>query len=190
MVIHLHEQFRKEIAPNLVKELGIKNSLAVPRMTKVKVNVGMGTYLSGSKDYSEIVKNITEITGQKPIVTRSRKAISNFKIRIGLPIGVAVTLRKKRMYDFINKLVNVVLPRTRDFRGLSPRSFDGKGNYSLGISEFTVFPEIRPEDIVKNHGVEITIVTSAKNDKEGYLLLKNLGFPFKKEKKSPSIKKK
>lgn len=183
MSTNLQKQFKKEIIPRLMEELKIKNPMAVPRITKVKINVGIGTYLAGSKDYSEVVKNITEISGQKPIVTRSRKAISNFKIRIGLPVGVAVTLRKKRMYDFVGKLVNIVLPRTRDFRGLSPRSFDKKGNYSLGISEFTVFPEIRPEDIVKNHGVEITIVTSAKNDAEGYALLKNLGFPFKKEKK-------
>ncbi|MBI5754697.1 50S ribosomal protein L5 [Candidatus Peregrinibacteria bacterium] len=174
------EHFKKEIIPRLMKELNIKNIMAVPRITKVKINVGIGTYLAGGKDYSEVVKNITEMSGQKPIVTHAKKAISNFKIRIGLPVGITVTLRKKRMYDFVNKLVNSVLPRTRDFRGIPPKSFDKKGNYSLGISEFTVFPEIRPEDIVKNHGVEITIVTSAKNDEEGYALLKNLGFPFKR----------
>ena len=175
------EHFEKNIIPKLQKELNIANKHAVPRVKLVKINVRIGSYLAGSKDYSEVVKNITEITGQKPIVTKARKAISNFKLRAGMPVGVVVTLRKDRMYDFLNKIISVVLPRTRDFRGITVRSFDGHGNYSLGIREFTVFPEIKPDDVVKNFGMQITIVTTALDNKLGYKLLRQLGFPFKKE---------
>lgn len=178
--MHLKEQFQKKAVPELMKSMKKKNTLAVPKIEKVKINVSIGSYLSstGSKDYSQVVKNITEITGQKPIVIQSRKAISNFKLKIGMPVGITVTLRKNRMYDFLTKLIHVVLPRTRDFRGLNKKSFDGHGNYSLGIAEYTVFPEIHLEDVTKNHGVQVTIITNAKNDATGYVLLKNLGFPF------------
>jgi large subunit ribosomal protein L5 len=177
----LKERFIKEIIPQLQKELGIKNINAVPKLKKVIVNAGLGHfYTSGTKDFSEFANNIALITGQKPIITKAKKAISNFKIRAGMPNGVMVTLRGERMYDFIEKLVNVVLPRTRDFRGISPKAFDGKGNYTVGIKEHIVFPEINPDDIVKIHGLQICINTTAKNDEEGHALLKALGFPFKK----------
>ncbi|MBI2464098.1 50S ribosomal protein L5 [Candidatus Peregrinibacteria bacterium] len=183
------EQFKKKMIPELAKELKVKNQHAVPRIEKVKINVSIGSYLAGSKDYSQVVKNVTDITGQKPLVTLSRKAISNFKLKIGMPVGITVTLRKKKMYDFLSKLINIVFPRTRDFRGLSARSFDGHGNYSLGIAEYTVFPEIHPEDVTKNHGVEVTIVTTSKNNENAYKLLKTMGFPFKKDENLPRSKK-
>lgn len=177
----LQKKFKKEIAPLLAKELGVKNVNAVPRVQKISVNIGMGTLLQGSKDYEEFEKNIVEITGQKPVVKKSRKAISNFKLKIDMPIGLLVTLRGTRMYDFLNKLINIVAPRIRDFRGFPRKSFDGKGNYSLGIKEHTVFPEINPDDIVKIHGIEITIVTTARDNNQGLKLLEAFNFPFKKD---------
>lgn len=177
----LKDRFIKEIAPQLQKDLGIKNVNAIPKMTKVIVNAGLGNfYTSGTKDFSEFAANIAAITGQKPVIVKAKKAISNFKIREGMPNGVMVTLRGERMYDFIEKLVNVVFPRTRDFRGISPKAFDGKGNYAVGIKEHIVFPEINPDDIVKIHGLQVCINTTAKNNEEGLALLKALGFPFKK----------
>lgn len=175
----LKETYKKAI-PKLKEELGLKNDLAVPKIEKVNINVGIGTYTKDSKDFKPVIENISRITGQIPIVIKSRKAISNFNLRIGKPVGVTCTLRKDRMYDFLNKLVHVVFPRMRDFRGLDKKSFDGKGNYCIGIKEFAVFPEIVPEDVVKMHGLEISIVTTAKDNKTGYKLLSALGFPFKK----------
>ncbi len=176
----LKDRFAKEIAPQLQKDLGIKNVSAIPKMIKVTVNAGLGNfYTSGTKDFSEFAANIAAVTGQKPVIIKAKKAISNFKIREGMPNGVMVTLRGERMYDFIEKLVNVIFPRTRDFRGISPKSFDGKGNYAVGIKEHIVFPEINPDDIVKIHGLQICINTTAKNNDEGLALLKALGFPFK-----------
>ena len=177
--LDLQTQFHKEIRPRLQKDLGLKNIFSVPQVTKVKINVGIGSFMEGKKDHKEVVENIKLISGQQPIVTKARKAISNFKVREDDPVGVTATLRGKRMYDFINKLVNVVLPRVRDFRGISKKSFDRRGNYSLGIKEHTVFPEINPEDIVRIHGLQVTVTTTAKTDNEGYELLKSLGFPFK-----------
>lgn len=178
--LDLQTRFKKEILPKLQKELNIKNIHAVPHLVKVKVNVGIGKVVAeGNKDYSSFVNNVASITGQKPIVTKAKKAISNFKVKKGMPVGVVATLRGKRMFDFINKLVNIILPRVRDFRGLPKQSFDGKGNYNVGIREHTVFPEINPDEIVRLHGIEVTIVTTAKNNEEGYALLKALGFPFK-----------
>ena len=178
---NLKQEFQKKILPELKETLGYKNPMAVPKLEKITVNVGIGTHLtSGGKDYSDVVKNISELTGQKPIVTKAKKAISNFKTREGMPVGVKTTLRGERMYDFVNKLVNIVFPRVRDFRGISRKAFDGRGNYTVGIKEHTVFPEINPDDIVKIHGLEVSISTSAKNNEEGYRLLKALGFPFKK----------
>ncbi|MBU1992681.1 MAG: 50S ribosomal protein L5 [Patescibacteria group bacterium] len=176
----LKTRFYKEIAPKLKEELGLKNIMAVPKIEKVQINVGTGSILQGGKDNSQILENIAAITGQRPVTTKAKKAISNFKIREGLGVGVTVTLRGKRMYDFINKLVNVVFPRVRDFRGISPKSFDGQGNYTVGIKEHVVFLEINPDDMEKIHGLQITVSTTAKNDEEGRALLSALGFPFKK----------
>lgn len=172
-------QFKTEVAPNLKEELGIKNVMALPKITKVSINVGIGSYITrNGKDFDHIVENVTKISGQKPIITKSKKAISNFKLRENMPVGVVVTLRGERMYDFVNKLVNVVFPRVRDFRGISPKAFDGQGNYNIGFKEHTVFPEISHDDVINLHGVEVSIKTTAKNNAEGLALLKALGFPF------------
>lgn len=173
--------FKEEIAPKLKEELKLKNVNAVPKITKVTLNVGLGTYLQkNGKDYSHVVENITKISGQKPVLTKARKSISNFKIREGQIIGIKVTLRGKRMYDFLSKLINITLPRVRDFRGISAKAFDKRGNYSLGLKEHIVFPEINPDDVLHLHGVEIIISTTAKNDKDAFKLLKAYNFPFKK----------
>lgn len=175
-----YEQFKKEVVPALQKELGIKNPMAVPRLSKIKLNVGIGTLTKNTKDYSDVISNISMISGQKPVVTKAKIAISNFKLRQGMPTGITVTLRGKNMYEFIYRLVNIVCPRVRDFRGLNPKSFDGMGNYSIGFKEAIVFPEINPDDVMNVHGIEITIATTAKNDDEGRALLTRMGFPFKK----------
>ena len=178
--VNLQTRFKKEIMPALGKELNLKNVMAIPQVTKVKINIGIGTYVKKkNKDYSSIVENLTKISGQKPVLNKAKKAISNFKIREGDVIGLSVTLRGKRMYDFLDKLTNVVFPRVRDFRGITHKSFDGNGNYSIGFNEHTVFPEISPDDVLNIHGVEVNITTSAKDDKSGLALLKSLGFPFK-----------
>ena len=185
----LKETFLKKIAPALQKELGLKNASASPRLSKVKINVGLGSFIASKKDYTEAVDNVAAISGQKPMVTKARMAISNFKIKQNQPVGVTVTLRGKRMYDFITKLVNVTFPRIRDFRGISPKGFDGHGNYTVGIVEATVFPEVNPDNVDKIHGLEVTIVTTAKDDNQGKKLLEALGFPFQKikEKKSKTV---
>lgn len=175
------EHFEKEVVGALQKTLGLKNHMAVPRVKAVKVNVGIGSYVTGGKDFEDVVKNITLMTGQKPVVAKAKQAISNFKLKIGMETGVSVTLRGKRMYDFLSKLVNVIFPRIRDFRGISKKSFDGQGNYSVGLKEHMIFPEINADDITKTHGLQVTIVTSAKDNKQGYELLKALNFPFKKD---------
>lgn len=180
----LRDKFYQELLPNLQKDLKIKNIMAVPRLEMVKINVGIGKLTGMGKDFSHIVDNVTAITGQKPVVAKAKVAISNFKLKKGQAVGVSVTLRGKRMYDFISKLVNVVFPRVRDFRGISPKSFDGKGNYSVAIKENTVFPEVAPDDLSKLHSLEITVVTSARNNQEGLKLLQTLGFPFQEKKSS------
>lgn len=174
----LKEQYEKEIVPALKKELGIDNRHAVPGLKMVKLNVGLGPFVAAKKDYNEVLENIASITGQRPIVTKARKSISNFKIRDGMNVGATVTLRGQKMYDFMNKLIHITFPRIRDFRGFSARSFDGKGNYSVGIRENTVFPEINPDNVDRIHGLQITIVTTAENNEQGYKLLKAMGFPF------------
>lgn len=174
----LKDHYTKHVLPELQKELKIKNILAVPRVTKININVGIGKLTEGGKDYSHVVDNLAAISGQKPVVSKASKAISNFKLKQNQPVGVSVTLRGKRMYDFMNKLINVTFPRVRDFRGISPKSFDGHGNYSVAIKEHTVFPEINADDIAKLHGLEITVVTTARTNDEGFKLLKALGFPF------------
>ena len=186
--IKLKEHYTKNLVPKLKEELKIKNLWAVPRLEKVKINVGLGPFIAAKKDYSEVIDNIAAICGQRPIVNKAKKAISNFKIRKGLPVGISVTLRGEKMYDFVSKLVNVTLPRIRDFRGISLKAFDGHGNYSMGITENTVFPEINPDNIDKIYGLEITICTTAKNNEVGTILLKALGFPFQKEKEKTSKK--
>lgn len=178
----LKERFNKEIAPKLKKDLKLDNMHSVPRFKKIVVNTGLGSiYTSGTKDFSEFIENFKIITGQKPVITKAKKSISNFKIREEMPNGLTVTLRGERMYDFLEKFVHVVAPRIRDFRGFSPKSFDGNGNYSAGITEHVVFPEINPDDIVKVHGLQICINTTAENDEHGYKLLEAIGFPFKKK---------
>lgn len=175
----LKDLYREQVAPALQKELGYENVMQVPRLEKIVVNVGMGEALQNAKALDAAVEDITIITGQKPIVTRARKSIAAFKLREGNPIGVKVTLRGNRMWDFLDRLCNIALPRQRDFRGISPDSFDGRGNYSLGLREQLVFPEINYDKIDRIRGLEITIVTSAQTDEEGYYLLRHLGMPFR-----------
>lgn len=181
------KDFSKQLAdvvfPKLQKELAVKNAFAVPRLKKIVVNVGIGTRIKVTKDYSDIEDNIAAITGQKPVVSLAKKAISNFKLRENSPNGLRVTLRKKRMLDFYNRMVNVAFPRIRDFQGFDERSFDGKGNYSVGIQDVTIFPEVKLEDLGKMHGLSICIVTTSGEDKGSKALLKALNFPFKKTKK-------
>ncbi len=180
-ILDLQTRFKKEIQPELQKTLGIKNIMAVPKVKKVTLNVGIGSQKdSNNKDYSYIVENLTKITGQKPIITKAKKAISNFKIREEDPIGISVTLRGKKMYNFLNKLTNIVFPRVRDFRGLNKKAFDGNGNFNVGFREHIVFPEISPDDVIKLHGLEVNIMTTAENNEYGFELLKAMGFPFKK----------
>ena len=174
----LKEFYRKEVIPALMKEFGYRNVMEVPRLKKVVVNVGVGEALQDAKALDHAVQDIATITGQRPIVTRAKKSIAGFKLRAGMPIGVKVTLRGDRMYDFLDRLFNVALPRRRDFRGVSPDSFDGRGNYTLGLREQLVWPEINYDSIDKVRGMEITIVTTAKTDEEGRRLLELLGMPF------------
>lgn len=187
----LKTRFFKEIIPVLQKKMGLKNIMTVPRITKITINVGIGTYLAqAGKDHAEVLNNIALITGQKPIATKTMKSISNFKTKKGQIVGVKATLRGKRMYDFINKLVNIVLPRERDFRGISRKAFDERGNYTIGLREHSVFPEITVEDMNKIHGVQITISTTAKNKEQAFTLLETMGFPFKKDMELAKKKKK
>ena len=177
---NLLTKFNTKIIGDLDKELGIKNKLGVPRLKKIVVNMGIKDALSDKKNIEIAEEVLSQITGQKPKITKAKKSISTFKLREGDRIGVMVTLRGKRMYDFYEKLVNIVLPRLRDFRGVSTKSFDGRGNYSLGFSESIVFPEIDPAKVEKVQSLEVTIVTSAHNNKEAESLLRALGMPFAK----------
>ncbi|MCL4353671.1 50S ribosomal protein L5 [Patescibacteria group bacterium] len=165
----------------LQKELGVKNPMAMPKLLKIVVSLGVKDALSDKKNIERMMPVLASVAGQKPKVTRAKKSIAGFKLREGDPIGLMLTLRGKRMYDFFNKLTKIVLPRLRDFHGVSRKSFDGHGNYSLGFSEYTVFPEIDPGKVEKVQGIEVTIATSAKNDKEGFSLLRIMGMPFEKE---------
>jgi large subunit ribosomal protein L5 len=174
----LKDLYREQVVQALQKELGHDNVMQVPRLDKIVVNVGMGEALQNAKALDAAVQDITTITGQRPIVTRARKSIAAFKLREGNPVGVKVTLRGDRMWDFLDRLCNVALARQRDFRGISADSFDGRGNYSLGLREQLVFPEIDYDSIDKIRGMEVTIVTTAQTDEEGYLLLRHLGMPF------------
>ncbi len=179
----LQEKYIKELRPKLQKELGLSNVHQIPKISKVIVNVGLGKYYNTvSKDFSSIEETLTLITGQKPSVRLSRISVSNFKMREKTPNGLTVTLRGVRMYDFIDKLVNVTLPRVRDFRGISPNAFDKQGNYSLGIKEHVVFPEAKIEDEIKPFSLQVTLVIDSQSKEHSFLLLKELGFPFKKTK--------
>ena len=174
----LKDSYRNEVIPALMKEFGYRNVMEVPRLEKIVVNVGVGEALQNAKALDHTVQDITTITGQQPIVTRAKKSIASFKLREGMTVGVKVTLRGNRMYDFLDRLCNVALPRRRDFRGVSPDSFDGRGNYTLGLREQLVWPEIDYDSIDKVRGMEISIVTTAKTDEEGQHLLQLLGMPF------------
>jgi large subunit ribosomal protein L5 len=175
----LKEHYLKEIRPALVEEFGYTNELQAPRLVKVVINIGVGEALENAKALDHAVEDLTSITGQHPIITRARKSIASFKLREGRSIGVKVTLRGQRMWAFLDRLVNVALPRTRDFRGVSPDSFDGRGNYTLGLREQLIFPEIHYDKIDKVRGMEISIVTTARTDEEGRALLERLGMPFR-----------
>lgn len=178
----LKTRYTEEMVPKLKEKLGIKNVMAVPKVTKVTLNAGIGNIVSkGDKNYDHVVENITAITGQKPVLRRAKKSVSNFKVREGMVIGISVTLRGEKMYAFLNKLVNIVFPRVRDFRGISLKAFDGNGNYAIGFKEHIVFPEISPDDVMKIHGLQVNISTTAKNNEEGLALLTEMGFPFKKQ---------
>lgn len=176
----MKERYQKEIAPALMKELSLENVMQIPRIQKVVVNIGMGEALDNPKTLDAAVSDLTQITGQKPVVTIARKSIANFKLREGRLIGVKVTLRGERMWSFLDRLMNIVLPRVRDFRGISPDAFDGRGNYTLGLREQLIFPEIEYDKIDKIRGLEITIVTTATSDDQARALLQMLGMPFKK----------
>jgi large subunit ribosomal protein L5 len=175
----LRSKFEKEVAPALQKELELKNSMAVPRLNKIVVNMGMGEATQNSKVLDPAVNELGQITGQKPIVTKAKKSIAAFKVREGQAIGTMVTLRGDRMYEFFDRLVNIVLPRVRDFRGVSTKSFDGRGNYTLGLHDQLIFPEILYEKVDKQKGMNVTIVTTAANDNQARTLLKHLGMPFR-----------
>lgn len=174
----MKDRYTKEIVPVLAKEFGLHNGMQVPRVEKIVVNIGVGEALDNAKALDAAVEDMTTVTGQKPVVTKARKSIANFKLREGRSIGVRVTLRGERMWSFLDRLVNVALPRTRDFRGVSANSFDGRGNYTLGIREQIIFPEIHYDKIDKLRGLEVTIVTTAPNDEQGRRLLQLMGMPF------------
>jgi len=176
----LKEMYKEEVAPALFEELGFENVMQVPKIEKIVVNIGVGDALENSKALDEAVRDLTTITGQRPVVTKAKKSIANFKLRAGLAIGTKVTLRGDRMWAFFDRLVNVALPRTRDFRGISPDAFDGRGNYTLGLQEQLIFPEINYDDVETIRGMEITIVTTAENDDQARSLLSKFGMPFRK----------
>lgn len=171
--------YEKEVAPKLVDNFQYKNSMQIPKLEKVVLNMGLGDAIQNIKLLDSAAAELQVIAGQKPVITRAKKSIAAFKLRTGMPIGCMVTLRRQKMYDFFNKLVNIALPRVRDFKGVSPKAFDGHGNYSIGIREHIIFPEIDYDRIDNIKGMNITIVTSANSDEEGRFLLKSLGMPFK-----------
>ncbi len=177
-VPRLKARYREEVRPRLQRELGLKNPMQVPRLEKVVVNMGVGDALKDGRMLEAAVDDLTVITGQRPVVTRARKSIAGFKLREGMAIGARVTLRGDRMWEFIDRLTSIAIPRIRDFRGLDPRSFDGHGNYTLGLTEQLIFPEIDYDKVVKVRGMDITIVTTAETDEQGRALLTALGFPF------------
>ncbi len=174
----LKNKYQEQVVPAMTKEFGYKNLLQVPRLEKITLNVGVGEAIQNAKVLDTVVAEVMAIAGQKPVITRAKKAIANFKLREGLSIGCMVTLRRERMYEFLDRLIHVTLPRVRDFRGISSRSFDGRGNYSLGLREQVIFPEIQIDKVDKPRGLTVSIVTTAKTDQEGRALLKYFGMPF------------
>ncbi|HRH44848.1 MAG TPA: 50S ribosomal protein L5 [Pyrinomonadaceae bacterium] len=175
----LKEKYRKEIAPALAKDFGIENPMAIPKITKVVVNMGLGEAIGNAKILDAAVEELKSIAGQKPVITKAKKSIASFKLRQGMNIGTMVTLRGDRMYEFLDRLISVALPRVRDFRGVSGKAFDGRGNYTLGIREQLIFPEIDFNKVDKSRGMNISIVTTAENDEQARALLKALGMPFR-----------
>lgn len=174
----LKTKYREEVVAAMMKQFGYTNPFQVPRVEKITLNVGLGEAIQNVKALDGAAAEVMAITGQKPVVTRAKKAIANFKLREGMPIGCMVTLRRDRMYEFLDRLIHVAMPRVRDFKGVSDRAFDGRGNYSLGIREQIIFPEIQVDKVDKVHGLTVSIVTTARTDEEGRALLKHLGMPF------------
>jgi len=179
VVPRLKQRYREEIIPKLQQEFGFRNVMQIPTVTKVKVNMGVGEAARDSKLIEGAVRDLAAITGQKPAIARAKKSIAQFKLRAGMPIGAHVTLRGDRMWEFLDRLLSLALPRIRDFRGLSPKQFDGNGNYTFGLTEQVMFHEVNPDTVDRQRGMDITIVTSAPNDEQGRALLKHLGFPFR-----------
>jgi len=175
----LKTRYEHDVRPAMIKQFSLRNVMEAPRIVKVVVNVGVGEALDNARALDATIEDITKITGQKPVVTKAKQSIANFKLREGRSIGVKVTLRGERMWSFLDRLINVALPRTRDFRGISPTGFDGRGNYTLGLREQILFPEIQYDKIDKIRGMEISVVTTARNDEEGRELLRQLGMPFR-----------
>lgn len=175
----LKQKYRNEIAPQLKEELGLSNVMEVPRITKITLNMGVGEAVGDKKVMENALADMAKIAGQKPIVTKSRKSIAGFKIRDGWPIGCKVTLRDERMYEFLDRLISIAIPRIRDFRGISPKSFDGRGNFAMGVTEQIIFPEINYDEVDTLRGMDITITTTAKSDEQGRALLRAFNFPFK-----------
>jgi len=174
-------RYDSDIIPALMQQFGYKNKMEVPKLEKISVNIGIGEYVQNPKILDNVLRDMSSITGQRPVVVKAKKSIATFRLRQGMPNGIRVTLRGKRMYEFFDKLISLNLPRIRDFRGLSTKSFDGRGNYTFGLKEQLIFPEVEYDNIDKIRGLEITIVTTAKTDEEGRALLTNFGFPFKKQ---------
>ncbi|MBF6569800.1 MAG: 50S ribosomal protein L5 [Candidatus Binataceae bacterium] len=179
MPARIRERYEQEIVPTLMRELKIENRLRVPRLAKIVINMALAEARDNAKVLDAAVEELRAVTGQKPVITKARKAISNFKLREGMPIGVMVTLRRERMWEFYDRLVNIALPRVRDFRGISDKSFDGRGNYSLGLREHTIFPEVNLDKVESVKGMTISIITTARSDFEGMTLLRALGMPFR-----------
>jgi large subunit ribosomal protein L5 len=180
MAARLKDVYTKEVRKKIQDEFGIKNVMAIPKIEKVVLNMGMGDAIQNSKVLDAAVDELGQITGQKPVITRAKKSIASFKLREGMAIGTMVTLRGDKMYEFLDRLINIALPRVRDFRGVATRAFDGRGNYTLGIRDHLIFPEIDPGKVDKSKGMNITIVTTAKNDEQARFLLRELGMPFGK----------
>ena len=179
MAARLREKYQKDVAPHVAREFGITNPMGIPKLEKIVINMGMGEAIANAKILDTAADELRAITGQKPVVTKAKKSIASFKLRQGMPIGVVVTLRGDRMYEFFDRLVSVALPRVRDFRGVSPKAFDGRGNYTIGIREQLIFPEIDFNKVDKLRGMNISIVTTARTDEHARALLKGLGMPFR-----------
>lgn len=179
MAARLKERYQRDIAPAIAKEFGIKNPMAIPRVEKIVINMGMGEAIANAKILDTAADELRAVTGQKPVITKAKKSIASFKLRQGMPIGVMVTLRGDRMYEFLDRLVSIALPRVRDFRGVSPKAFDGRGNYTIGVREQLIFPEIDFNKVDKLRGMNISIVTTARDDEQARALLRGLGMPFR-----------